>query len=393
MRISTTQFQLTSLNTILHQQAKLSKLQEQLGTGKRIVSPSDDPAGAAQALELAAKVAGLEQLKKNGDLAQHRLAVEEGVLDDLGRNLQRVRDLMLQANNDSNSASERRLIATELKEILNGMVQLANADDGNGEYLFGGTASRSEPFAVVGGAVHYLGDQAERLVQVGPSRQLAVNHNGFDVFMKIPQGNGDFVVRPGAGNQGTGVVQTGRLIGGGVPAYDYAIEFSADGSQYQVNGGAWNDFAAGEPIEIDGALQITITGAPAGGDRFTVSESTSQSVFAMVGELEALLAGAEEGQAWRTGMHNAVNRLLGGIDQAQTHILNKRAEVGARGSAIDAEARAADNAILELETARSKLEDLDYASAISQFQLRLTGLQAAQQSYMSIQGLSLFNFL
>ena len=81
------------------------------------------------------------------------------------------------------------------------------------------------------------------------------------------------------------------------------------------------------------------------------------------------------------------------IDQTLDRALDTRAEVGARLNAIESQDNINEEALLRLETTKSGIEDLDYAEAISRFQQQLVALQAAQQSYTQIQGLSLFNYI
>lgn len=401
MRISTGQLQRVSINGVLDQQFKLSKLQQQLSTGRRILTPADDPAGAAQALQLANKISNMERLQQNAALARNRLAQEESTLDQVGTLIQRVQELAIAANNDSQSAADRRLTATELRERFEELVQLANARDGNGEYLFGGTASRDAPFSVSSGRqVAYRGDQNERFVQIGPARQLPVNHSGFDVFVKIPQGNGSFVTGADSANTGTGIIDNGRVLDpAAVTGADYNISFSVDPAtealQYTITGGNGpfsGIYEPGAAIDFDG-LSVTLIGTPAVDDNFTVTAGGPRSLFATLDELITALETVEDNPAARAQLHNSVNSVLADLDQANENILRVRAEVGSRLHAIDAEVTGNEDSALALETALSQLQDLDYASAISDFSLRMVGLQAAQQAYVKVQGLSLFNLL
>src|SRR5690606_38694418 len=104
MRISTAQFQRESIIAMLQRQCELSRTQQQVSTGRRILTPADDPAGAARALDLTKAVANFEQYIYNGEQAKLRLGIEESVLEQVGSLLQRVRDLALQANNATNDA-------------------------------------------------------------------------------------------------------------------------------------------------------------------------------------------------------------------------------------------------------------------------------------------------
>lgn len=411
MRISTARFQTVSISNVLEQQAKLTKLQQQLSTGRRILTPADDPAGAAQALQLAARIGNLERLQQNATLAGNQLGQEEVALEQVSNLIQRVRDLTLDAKNDSKAAADRNLIAAELRERFNELLQIANAQDGNGEYLFAGAASREAPFHVVTGReVAYTGDQTIRYVQVGPTRQLPVNHTGFDVFMRIPDGSGSFVARSTAKNQGSALIENAHLVAGATySGSEYRLRFEENTAGELVylverdgelivpappatDPDAAPVFVAGERIEFDG-VSLIIRGEPVVGDSIEVAPAGHQSLFQTLDELITVLEQAEDTASNRAHMHNVLSNVLDNLDSARENILRVRAEVGSRLHAIDAETEGNADTLLALQTTRSKLEDLDYASAISDFSLQLVGLQAAQKTYLQVQGLSLFNLL
>ena len=81
------------------------------------------------------------------------------------------------------------------------------------------------------------------------------------------------------------------------------------------------------------------------------------------------------------------------VDAAIERLSGIRSVVGARVNAIDSEMSSNETFSLAIKMNRSELADLDYADAVSRFQQQLAGLQAAQQSFVQIQGLSLFNFI
>lgn len=408
MRISTAQFQKASVGNVLEQQVKLTKLQEQLSSGRRILTPADDPAGAAQALQLSGKISSLERLQQNANLAEHRLAQEESVLEQVGNLIGRVHDLTLDANNATKTAADRRLIATELRERYTELVQLANAQDGSGEYLFAGAASRDAPFTVSGNRqVSYHGDQTERFVQVGPTRQLPVNHTGFDVFMRIPQGMGGLVTEADPENSGTGVIDEGRLADTSASSGDahqlrfvtngdgelaYVVENLATGVATPPDDDDAPAFEADEVIDFDG-MSIRISGTPEAGDRFTAGPVTPKSLFSTLDDMISVLETADDGAAGRARVNNVANATLANLKHGSENVLRVRAELGSRMHAIDAESNGNEDSILALKTALSRIEDLDYAQAISEFNLQLVGLQAAQETYVRVQSLSLFNFL
>src|SRR5690606_8057199 len=119
-----------------------------------------------------------------------RLGFEEEALAGVLDNLQRIRELAVQANNAPLGASDRRAIAAELDERLQGLLDVANSVDSSGHYLFAGFKEHTRPFVLAAGTVTYAGDEGQRLLQIGDERFVAVNHSGAEIFERIPNGNG-----------------------------------------------------------------------------------------------------------------------------------------------------------------------------------------------------------
>ena len=136
MRISTLQLFNQRADAMLSQQAKLSRTELQLATGKRIISPSDDPAASLRNLQLADRKAQNVQFLQNLDRAQGRLELEESALASGVNLLQRVRELAVGALNGSVSATDLQSIAVEVNSLRGGLVSVANTRNANGEYLF-----------------------------------------------------------------------------------------------------------------------------------------------------------------------------------------------------------------------------------------------------------------
>ncbi len=126
MRISTTSAHEQALYHMMNQQSQLSQTQQKLATGKRMLAPADDPAGAARAMDLSNAIARLEQFKRNTDTAQGRLELTESTIAGIIDALQRIRELTVQANNDSQDPTSRKAIAIEFKQRLDQLVQTAN---------------------------------------------------------------------------------------------------------------------------------------------------------------------------------------------------------------------------------------------------------------------------
>lgn len=191
MRISTQQFYRQGVNVMLDQQATLNKTQVQLAKGKRVNTPSDDPAAAVQVLNLGEVSNRLSQYQRNANLAQSRLDQEEVALQGMNNLLQRVRELAVQGNNGTMDAENRQSIAYEIRQHMDTFLQLANSQDANGEYLFGGYRTDVEPLSHDGaGNFTYNGDNGQRRLQIGDSRDVATGDPGSDIFTNIPANAG-----------------------------------------------------------------------------------------------------------------------------------------------------------------------------------------------------------
>lgn len=191
MRISTSWAQQTAVNSILDQQSKLNKTQLQLSTGKKILTPSDDPEVAARIIDLNQSIKQTEQHQNNINTARQRLTFESTALQNASNILQRVSELGVQGLNATYSLSDRAAIAEEMDGLNQQLVSIANTKNTNGEYLFSGFKSATVPFSketVNPGAYSYAGDTNTRFIQIGSTRQLADGDAGSAVF-GIPTGS------------------------------------------------------------------------------------------------------------------------------------------------------------------------------------------------------------
>ena len=402
MRISSNTFFESGLNAMLRQQEALLKTQQQISTGRRVLTPSDDPIAASAALGVEQASALNDQYGRNQGFAQDTLRLAESTLGQVGDVLQSVRELAVQASNDTLGAADRAALAVSVRSNLDSLLGLANTRDGADGYLFAGYQENAQPFTATASGVAYQGDQGSRALQVSATRQLAVSASGADVFEGARAGNGQFTVAAGAGNAGAATADPGRVVNpAALTGHSYRVVFSAGGAgtTYDivdtttaatiVSGAAYTPGAA---ISFDG-MQLTVSGAPADGDTFALAPSARQSVFRTLDDLAALLEGSAAGTTDQAQFHTALGTAIASLDQAHDHLLAVRTGIGSRQNELDALASQGASTGELLQAERSRLVDLDYAEAASRLAQQQTSLQAAQQSYLRVTGLSLFNFL
>lgn len=404
MRISSNMVFDQGVRGMGQRQESLYRLQEQLTTNKRINRPSDDPVASAQVQSLTQSRSRTDSFLLNGQAATSALAVSETQLNSAVETIQNVMQLAVQAGNSGLGDQERQMIATQVEASYKQLLSIANADDGNGVYLYAGTRGNTTPFVETApGVVSYVGDQGQREMQIDASRSLPISDNGNDIFMRIRNGNGSFVTAGSATNSGSGTIDPGSVSNSGLlTGNNYQIDFTIAGGEtrYSVVNTTTNvtvvpstAYQEGSGISVDG-MAFTISGQPANGDRFTLAPSTSQSLFTTVDQfvksLRTPIAGdpAAQAQAQTTRLATMVN-----LQSSLKNVLTVQTDIGSRMQEIDAGGEANEGLKLQYTTKISQLEDLDFTKAYSDFVQAQTTLQAAQQTFQKVQGLSLFNYL
>lgn len=401
MRISTLGFSLGSVSAMMTQQSALAKVQNQIALGTKVSTPSDDPIAYVHIQELQRAQSESEQFAKNSTLAKNRLSLEEQAFVDTSSVMDRVRTLVVQAGNVATlSDTDRASIATELSARLDELQAIANRQDGNGEYLFAGYSTKTEPFSGGDGTpISYVADQGARQLQISTTQRVADSHNGFQVFVNIPEGNGTFSTAVNMNNTGSGAIDIGSVVDrpSWVPD-DYTITFTSP-TAYEITDGATpanvvqtGTYTAGSAITFNG-VSVTITGAPAAGDSFEVNQSQNESIFDTIREVVSLLNEPAGNATANAKLTSTLRNSLQQLDQANDHFLGIRAQVGVRLATLESVDASREAMDIDLKSTLSDLRDLDYADAIAKMNQQMVGLQAAQLSYSKISNLSLFNYL
>jgi flagellar hook-associated protein 3 FlgL len=403
MRISTSMMYDLGVGSIQQQSAALTKTSQQVATGRRILTPADDPVAAARVLEVSQSKALNTQYDVNTDSATSALGMEETALASVGNLIQDVRTIAINAGNPTLDHSNLATLATDLRGRYQELLGIANSTDGNGQYMFSGYQGATKPFTetVPGPVVTYNGDQGQRLMQISPSRQLAVSDAGSDVFMQIKNGNGTFVTAAAATNTGTGIIDPGTVTG----TYDgnsYQISFTSATNYdiYQLDAAgnptglpvSSGTYISGTAIPVGGGGKVEITGTPAINDKFTVKPSTNESIFTTLDNLITALETANV-PGNRTALTNNLNTALSNFDNGLDRVLTVRASVGARMKENDSVKSTGQDVALQYDQTLSTLQDLDYAKALSDLEQQTVILEAAQKSFVKTQGLSLFNYI
>ena len=294
-RMSSMQLHQGSLDVILEAQARLQRTQEELATGKRVLTPSDDPVAATQIMTIRSELSRIETLQKNANHAYSELSVAESTLAGVQDALQRVRELAVRGNNDALGAEEKAMIASEIEGLRTQIMTLANTKGASGEYIFAGFSSDQAAYIEEGGVIRFQGDDSVREVNLSSSTTIKTRMTGNEVF--------------------------------------------------SVNGA---------------------------------------NVFDAMTALASSLRNEDRA---------SFDLAFEALDASMTVVTDARSNFGVRMNQVSEQQLLNESFNLQLTKTLSGLEDLDFAKAISDMNLQLVALEAAQQAYTQSQSTSLFDYL
>ncbi|AOY02202.1 flagellar hook-associated protein 3 [Jeongeupia sp. USM3] len=441
MRVATSTLYALSNRGMQTQQSQQARLQSQLSTGRRILTPSDDPIGAARALSVNQAQSVNAQYSVNSKAVDSALGLTESTLQQVVELVQNVQQLAIQAGNPALSPADLQSVNVELKSRYEELMGLANTTDGTGQYLFSGFSGSTKPFSESSfGNVQYLGDEGQRLVQISSSRNLPISDSGSAIFGSVKNGNGTFQTGAAAGNTGSGTIDIGSVTNlqqWAAASQDYKVSFSvaaggattydivdnratlANGSPnanynrsmidgYDYAGGARTGpraYNAGGTIEFkrlptdpagaawDAGVSISVKGVPANGDSFSVKPSVNQDMFSMLADFSNILGAPQFDENSKATYQTGLGRVIGHLSSALDNVLSTQASIGARMKETESVRDTNDDLALQYSQTLSGLQDLDYTKAISDFAMTQTLLDAARATFSKVQGMSLFKYL
>lgn len=406
MRISTNQIFDQAIRGVTDNQLDLAKTQQQLSSGKRILSASDDPVGAAQVLRLTEELDQLAQYKKNNTLLQNNLAQEEAVLRNVTETIQRARSLTVQAGNGINNTQDRAAIGEELAQIRDQVFDLMNSRDADGNYIFAGFQSDSAAFifdpTATGNKYQFQGDDGQNRIQISDNVSVATGDSGREVFENVLARLKATVTGGSAASASLDISQQStfdtfhKANFDAVTAANNVFTGTVNGAGNQITFtdaaattiGTVN-FTSGEPFIFNG-IEFNVTAN--GGDtvEFTLSTPEKKNLAETLNDLVTAL---RDDTLTSAQLDEAIADALIGLDNGLEAVSDATAAIGGRVNI----AESVESANLDLElankSARSEIQDVDYAEAVSELSKQETALQAAQQTFSRVTSLSLFDFI
>ena len=406
MKISSSYLYSKSLQNIQTAQSDVAKTREQIATGKSLVRPSDDTSKLRNIETLESHVRKLDSFDRNAAYLEDRYGLEETVLTSANDIIIRVKELAIQAANDTLSVSDRDIIAVEVSSLRDEMISIANTRDVEGNYIFGGSKTDTAAFVKsdVTGKVSYQGDNRESSVAISSTRTVTKNRDGTTIFQTAPRQEQTFALGGLGGTSdptgdfnfkvGSAVIEFSVSANDRPETVKAAIEQSLESSgisgtaQAVTLNGATSYSVTLTGVNSNASNGVPVTASSPGSNPLTVTlrESETQSVgfFDVLGDLVSALSDNKRGEIGRSVSELSAlqDRLSMNVGQVGSSLNNLERQID-----INASTR------LRIDELLSTERDLDYAKAVTEFNAEMVRLEATQASFAKIAQLSLFEYL
>lgn len=391
MRISTNQIFDLNIRSITDNQRGLTETQQQLASGKKINKPSDDPVGAAQVVRLTEQLDKLTQYQRNNDLLSSSLEQQETILRGINSSLNRARVLVIQSGAGFTTDADRKAIGAEIEQIRNEVFDLMNSQNAQGEYIFSGYQSQSQAFefnpAAAGNKITFRGDDGTNTVQLSDSVTVQSSSSGQTIFEDVlARLNFSFSGSAGVTVNSSEITQQGSFDDFHNDNFDPTVAANNEfrftvqaGNQVQVTNvgtGAVVDtiaFNSGETFDFNG-IQLNFDGGVGATLDITLDRPEKKNIAETLNDMFLALTSDDVAD---TDFKTAINDALVGIDNGLESIGLENSSLGGRLNV--AQSIKETNLDLEIsnKSARSAIEDVDYAEASAEFSKQETALNAA----------------
>jgi len=404
MRVSTAQFYFQSSQMMSQKTSEVSDQMAHISSGLRVHTAKDDAVSYGTLSGLKDDLANIDKYKRNIIMAESDNNLQEVVFADAELVLNRITEDLLLANNGRMSTEDLQTLANQLRDSFDQLLDIANTQNENGDYIFAGFQNNLQPFSQnTDGSVVYSGDTGINELQISKNITIETNQTGDAAFLNIANAIGDFTADYTTNTSGVAVesakVADRNLYNAAVTPHDYTFSFDAVTNDLTVTDSSGGivfpaaPYTAGQTITFDG-VDVTLSGNPLPGDSFVISEEEEISIFETIsGAIEWMERGVVSDDQNPEQHQVDYSTLLTQVNSATSHMTSRRVDAGVRLQVLETQENRHLDTELATTTNLGQLQDLDYAKAISEFEQSQIALQASQQTFTTVQGLSLFNYI
>ena len=404
MRITQAGFYNKATEQMNQQQAKVFDTQSQLSSGKKMLRPSDDPALASAINNLGSQIDINKRHLSNLSSAEGTLKMQEASVGGAVGIVARIKELSVQGANDSYSAQDRKIIALEVKELISALVDLGNMRGTDGAYLFSGFNQDKAPFNESAlGVVTYTGSTDNQKVMVGEGRSMKIGMPGSDVFGSIDATGPEIDTYTFSGDVAAGGTISMAEAGGKTytQAFVTSHQDTLDALVIKINAGETDLVAK----RVDDSIVYTSTkplvplpdmmtsGTTDGLTAITdtkIDTAASTGTITRIDMFETLNA---MHKALDTNNASDIRNTLDKITSVHEHVNIQQAKIGSRLKRVESLSIANEDRDYAYQILKSGMEDLNYVEAASRLKNQTLALQAGQQTFAQLSGLSLFKYI
>ncbi|PCS21973.1 flagellar hook-associated protein FlgL [Candidatus Enterovibrio escicola] len=382
-------------NDLMRQKIELQDIQEQLATGKRVLTSGDDPVASIYIQNFHQQDKQLDQYIDSITLARNRQTRVEIAIDYSEQLIDSSKRKTMEMINGSLSENDRSAHRQDLKGLYNNLVNLANEKDESGNFLFSGTQSSKQPFFRDGsGNVLYAGDSYHRTAQIAPDVEVQTSIPGSSVYMEIKNPFGDYQPEYELKN-GSLLLLVSARNANKADNSAYAINFGVDVNgqiKYELtqNGTVVNTEHYDPKIGVQWeTISLIFKGEILDGDTMLLKRQDTFNVF------DAFKRGMElsHESIFDASSTAELHQVTEQFSAAFKHLNQVRSVVGTRLNRLDLQENMHLDFKLVLNRSLGTMEDLDYSTAIIDMNEKLLALQALQKAFTKTKELNLFNYL
>jgi len=404
MRVSTSQFYFQSSQMMSKKTTEVSDQMAHISSGLRVHTAKDDAVTYGTLSGLKDDLANIEKYKSNIIMAESDINLQQVVFSDAELVLNQITEALLQSNNGAYDTEALQTLANQVRDSFDQLLDISNTQNENGDYIFAGFQTDLQPFSQnTDDSVLYSGDTGVNQLQISKNITIPTNQNGDAVFMSVDNAIGDFSANYITNTSGV-AVESAKVVdrnsyNSTVTPHDYAFSFDAVTNDLTVTDSSGvvvfppAPYTAGQTITFDG-VEVTLSGNPLPGDSFVISEEEEISIFETVSSAIEWMERGVVSDDQNPEQHQVdYNTVLTQLNTALNHVTSRRVDTGVRLQILETQENRHLDTELATTTYKGQIEDLDYAKAISDFEQSQIALQASQQTFTTVQGLSLFNYI
>lgn len=394
----------SQMQSLTRQQQNIDALQKQASSWQKIQRASEDPLLANRIQSMEDYLTGLEGYTENGRLAQSRATLVDSTIQSSIGKINRAQELLQQAQSGSMAPADRRVVAEELKGLVDQLYILTNTRDSNGDYIFSGTAAKSPSFVKGDNGYEYKGSQERLSLTIARGNTVVYGESGLHLFGNMKVGNGSFEVlaHPDT-NTGSGVASPGKVLNHAeyvADVYEIRMVTNAEGKlAYEVTGQNSGQVIPPPPqTSPDNApayvergdivfhgLSLQIEGMPALGDTFTLRPAGTQNMLNTLMQVAESLDAETDTPKQKADLLQELSGFAASLTEVNEYLRTRLSEHGARAKNIDEQVLTNDTLLKDGRIDQKVLREIDPMQVISQMKQSMVTLEITQQSYMKMQ--------